>query len=56
MTKRLISTIVVSFALLFAQGGSFLIAALCPHLRSGIMRCDMRAQEPAMDHHQMADM
>jgi hypothetical protein len=56
MSKRLISTTLLSFALLFAQGGSFLIAALCPHLRTGIMRCDSPAQEPAMDHHHMADM
>jgi hypothetical protein len=56
MSKRLISTTLLSFALLFAQGGSFLIAALCPHLHTGIMRCDMPAQEPAMDHHQMAGM
>jgi len=56
MSKRLISTTLLSFALLFAQGGSFLIASLCPHLHTGIMRCDMPAQEPAMDHHQMAGM
>ena len=56
MSKRLISTTFLSFALLFSQGGSFLIAALCPHLHTGIMRCDMPAQEHAMDHHQMAGM
>ena len=56
MSKRLISTTLLSFALLFAQGGSFLIAALCPHVRTGIMRCDAPAQEPAIDHQHMADM
>ena len=52
----MISTTLLSFALLFAQGGSFLIAAQCPHLRTGIMRCDKPAEEPAMDHQHMADM
>ena len=56
MSKRLISTTLLSFALLFAQGGSFLIASLCPHLRTGVMRCDTPAEEPAMDHQHMADM
>jgi hypothetical protein len=56
MSKRLISTTLLSFALLFAQGGSFLIAALCPHVRTGIMRCDAPAQEPQMDHQHMSEM
>ena len=56
MSKRLFSTTFLSVALLFAQGGSFLIAALCPHLRTGIMLCDSPAQEPAMDHNHMADL
>lgn len=56
MSKRLISTTLLSFALLFAQGGNLLIAALCPHLRTGTMRCDAPAQEPAMDHHHMSEM
>jgi hypothetical protein len=56
MSKRLISTTLLSFALLFAQGGSFLIAAFCPHVRKGIMRCDTSAQESQMDHHHMSDM
>ena len=56
MTKRLFSTTFLSVALLFAQGGSFVIAALCPHLRTGIMRCDMPPPEPRMDHHHMTDM
>jgi hypothetical protein len=56
MSKRLISTTLFSFALLFAQGGSFLIAGLCPHLRTGVMRCDAPPKGPSMGHHQMADM
>jgi len=56
MSKRLISTTLLSFALLFAQGGSFLIAALCPHLRTGIMGCNAPAEETTMDHQHMADM
>lgn len=56
MNRRLVSTTFLSMALIFAQGGSFLIAALCPHLRTGVMRCDMPAQQSVMDHHDMADM
>ena len=56
MSKRLISTTLLCSALLFAQSGSFLIAAFCPHVRTGIMRCDTPAQKPAMDHEHMADM
>lgn len=56
MSKRLISTTLLSFALLFAQGGSFLIAAFCPHIRTGVMRCDMPQPEPSMDHGHMGDM
>ena len=56
MSRRLFSTTFLSFALLFGQGGTFLIAALCPHLRTGVMRCDARGQGSVMDHHQMVDM
>ena len=56
MTKRLFSTTFLSFVLLFGQGGTFLVAALCPHLRTGVMPCDMPAQGPVMDHDHMADM
>lgn len=55
MSRRLLSTTFLSVVLLFAQGGTFLIAALCPHLRTGVMRCDSSAQA-VMDHHHMADM
>ena len=56
MSKRLFSTTFLSFALLFAQSGIFLIAALCPHLRTGVMRCDTHAQGPVENHDHMADM
>ena len=55
MNKRLFPTTLLSFALLFSQGGIVLIAALCPHLRTGVMRCDSSAQ-PVMDHHHMTEM
>lgn len=50
------STTFLSFALLFGQGGSFLIAALCPHLSTGVMQCDARGQGSVVDHHHMVDM
>lgn len=56
MSKRLISTTLLSFALLFAQGSSLLIAAFCPHVRTGVMRCDMPQPEPSMDHAHMGGM
>lgn len=56
MSRRLFSTTFLSFALLFGQGGSFLIAALCPHLSTGVMQCDMRSPGSVGDHDHMADM
>lgn len=56
MSRRLFSSTFLSVVLLFAQGGSFLIAALCPHLRAEVMRCDVGAQDSPTGHHHMADM
>lgn len=56
MNRRLLSTTFLSVVLLFAQGGSFLIVALCPHLRTGVMQCDARLPGQSMDHDHMADM
>lgn len=56
MNRRLVSITFLSVVLLFAQGGSFLIAALCPHLRAEVMRCDVGAQDSTTGHHHMSDM
>ena len=56
MNRRLFSTTFLSLALLFGQGGTFLIAALCPHLGTGVMRCAARGQEPVGDHDHTPDM
>ncbi len=53
MHKRLVANTVLSIALLFSQGGTFLIAALCPHLQSGMASCDTKLDEPAMSHEDM---
>ena len=53
MHKRFLVITVVGVALLFSQGGSFLIAALCPHLRSGQVSCNKHSAESTMS--EMAD-
>ncbi|MFN2511845.1 MAG: hypothetical protein ABR568_10425 [Pyrinomonadaceae bacterium] len=53
MHKRFIANTVLGIALLFSQGGTFLIAALCPHLQSGMASCDTKLAEPAMSHEDM---
>ncbi|MGH9932183.1 MAG: hypothetical protein ACREA9_23525, partial [Pyrinomonadaceae bacterium] len=50
MHKRLVANTVLSIALLFSQGGTFLIAALCPQLQSGMASCETKLAEPAMSH------
>ena len=56
MSKRLFSTTFLSFALFFGQGDTFLIAAFCPHLRTGVTQCDRPGSGPVADHDHMADM
>jgi hypothetical protein len=53
MHKRFLATSVLATALLFSQGSSFLIAALCPHLRSGMALCEMQQSAPTMSHEDM---
>ena len=53
MHKRFLTTTVLT-ALLFSQGASFLIAALCPHLRSGMPSCETPLSEPTESHEDMA--
>ena len=56
MHKRFIATTVLATALLFSQGGSFLIAALCPHLQSGMASCETQLSESTMSHDDMGHM
>src|SRR6266576_3129543 len=48
MHKRFFVITLVGVALLFSQGGSFLIAALCPHLRSGQVSCNRHSAGSTM--------
>ncbi len=54
MPKQFLVNIVLASALLFSQGGSFLIAALCPHLQSESVSCEAQVSTPTMSHEQMA--
>jgi hypothetical protein len=56
MHKRFLGITVVATALLFSQGGSFLVAALCPHMQSGVASCTSQAAEPKMSHEDMGHM
>ena len=56
MYKRFLVTTVLAAALLFSQGGNFLIAALCPHLRSGMASCETKLNEPTISHEDMGHM
>ncbi|HYJ89653.1 MAG TPA: hypothetical protein VEW46_26560 [Pyrinomonadaceae bacterium] len=56
MHKRLVANTVLSIALLFSQGGILLVAALCPHLQSGVASCETKLDESAMSHEDMGHM
>ncbi len=56
MIKRLVSTTFLCFALLFGQGGVLLIAALCPHLQSGMPSCETQGSTAPMTHEEMGHM
>ncbi|MDQ3667827.1 MAG: hypothetical protein M3410_14875 [Acidobacteriota bacterium] len=56
MHKRFLATTVVGVALLFSQGGTFLVAALCPHLQSGMASCETQLSESTMSHEDMGHM
>ena len=53
MHKRFVATTVLGIALLFSQGGNFLVAALCPHLQSGTASCETQKADPEMSHENM---
>ena len=56
MRRQFVTTTVLAAALLFSQGGNFLVAALCPHLRSGMASCETQTADPAMSHENMGHM
>ncbi len=56
MHKRFVATTVLGIALLFSQRGTFLLAALCPHLQPGMASCEMKLADPAMAHEEMGHM
>lgn len=53
MNMRFIATTVLAAALLFSQGGNFLVAALCPHLRSATASCEIPLAETTSSHEGM---
>lgn len=46
----------LAVALLFGQGGSFLVASLCPHLQSPTLSCGAHLNATAMAHGNMEHM
>ncbi len=56
MHKRFLATTVLAASLLFSQGGTLLVAALCPHLRSGMASCKTQLTDPTMSHEDMGHM
>ena len=56
MHTRFLVTTVVGFALIFSQGGNFLIAAFCPHLTSKAALCESSSAPAEMAHHDMDHM
>lgn len=53
MPKRFLVTTVLAAALLFSQGGNLLVAALCPHLQSGMASCETQTGGVPMSHEDM---
>ena len=56
MHKRFLASTVLATALLFSLGGNFLVAALCPHLRSAQVSCHAPLAESKMSHDDMGEM
>ncbi len=56
MHKRFLATAVVALALVLGQGGSFLVAALCPHLRSNQESCETPTTDAGENHPDMGHM
>ena len=56
MHKRFLATTVLAAALLFSQGGNFLVAALCPHLQSGMASCETQRAGAPVSHEDLGHM
>ncbi|MBA2527831.1 MAG: hypothetical protein H0V18_18925 [Pyrinomonadaceae bacterium] len=56
MHKRFLATTILATALLLSQGGNFLVAALCPHLQSGMASCKAQLAVATMSHMDMGHM
>ncbi len=56
MHKRFLATTILATALLFSQGGTLLVAALCPHLQSGMASCETKRAGGSMSHEDMGHM
>jgi hypothetical protein len=52
MRKQFWVISILAVALLFSQGGSFLVALLCPHLQSETRSCGAQLDASAMSHGQ----
>jgi hypothetical protein len=50
MKRRFVAALIVALAVVFSQGGGFVLAAICPHLRpeQRVKACHTKSQE----HHQ----
>ncbi len=53
MHKQFVPITLLAVALLFGQGGNFLVASLCPHLSSAMASCETQLAEPSMSHEDM---
>lgn len=56
MHNRFLATTVIALALVFSQTGTFIVAALCPHLSSAAVACETPAAptqsaDHGMNHH-----
>lgn len=56
MHKRFVANTVLGIALLFSQGGTLLVSALCPHLQSEMASCETQLSESTMSHEDMGHM
>ena len=53
MHKRFLTITVLTAAFLFSQGGPLLVAALCPHLQTGMATCETPSAKASMSHEDM---
>lgn len=56
MNMRFLATTVLAATLLFSQGGVFLVASHCPHLRLATASCEIPLAETTSSHEDMGHM